>query len=87
MSIAEGVETEHEAEILRSLGWIYGQGYLFGRPQSEPALVALDDRGLGHRLTRNRLGATGGLCSAHGTVSRSPDQSAKASGGGQEQTR
>jgi len=42
MSIAEGVETEQEADILRSLGWVYGQGYLFGRPQSEPALVALE---------------------------------------------
>jgi diguanylate cyclase (GGDEF)-like protein len=41
MSIAEGVETENEADILRSLGWVYGQGYLFGRPQSQPALAAL----------------------------------------------
>jgi EAL domain-containing protein (putative c-di-GMP-specific phosphodiesterase class I) len=31
--LAEGVETEAEAEMLLRLGVGFGQGYLFGRPQ------------------------------------------------------
>jgi EAL domain-containing protein (putative c-di-GMP-specific phosphodiesterase class I) len=30
--IAEGIETEEEAEAIINLGVRYGQGYLFGRP-------------------------------------------------------
>jgi EAL domain-containing protein (putative c-di-GMP-specific phosphodiesterase class I) len=30
--IAEGIETQEEAEALRALGVRYGQGYFFGRP-------------------------------------------------------
>ena len=36
--IAEGIETQEEAEALKSLGVRWGQGYLFGRPQ-DPAAV------------------------------------------------
>jgi EAL domain-containing protein (putative c-di-GMP-specific phosphodiesterase class I) len=32
--IAEGIETAEEAEVCRSLGCRFGQGYLFGRPQA-----------------------------------------------------
>ncbi|HEX9732502.1 MAG TPA: EAL domain-containing protein [Thermoanaerobaculia bacterium] len=32
MPIAEGVEREQEAAACRDLGFVYGQGYLFGRP-------------------------------------------------------
>ncbi len=31
--IAEGIETEQEANLLRGLGVDLGQGYLFGRPE------------------------------------------------------
>jgi EAL domain-containing protein (putative c-di-GMP-specific phosphodiesterase class I) len=31
--IAEGVETDEEANTLKALGVDFGQGYLFGRPE------------------------------------------------------
>ena len=31
-SVAEGIETEEQRDLLRSLGYQYGQGYLFARP-------------------------------------------------------
>jgi EAL domain-containing protein (putative c-di-GMP-specific phosphodiesterase class I) len=40
--IAEGVETEHQNNQLKSLGCDYGQGYLFSRPigaQHVPAML------------------------------------------------
>jgi diguanylate cyclase (GGDEF)-like protein len=37
-SVAEGVETEEQAEILLAQGWTHGQGWLFGRPVPEPFL-------------------------------------------------
>jgi EAL domain-containing protein (putative c-di-GMP-specific phosphodiesterase class I) len=38
--IAEGVETEAQAETCRALGCQLGQGYLFGRPQAVADLTA-----------------------------------------------
>jgi len=38
--VAEGIETERQANLLRSAGCSYGQGYLFGRPM--PAEAAAD---------------------------------------------
>jgi EAL domain-containing protein (putative c-di-GMP-specific phosphodiesterase class I) len=31
-SVAEGIETREQAQLLASQGWTHGQGYLFGRP-------------------------------------------------------
>ena len=31
-TVAEGVETEQQAELLKDQGWLNGQGWLFGRP-------------------------------------------------------
>ncbi|WP_250006618.1 EAL domain-containing protein [Actinoplanes sp. M2I2] len=31
-SVAEGIETDEQRELIRALGYQYGQGYLFGRP-------------------------------------------------------
>lgn len=36
-AIAEGIETEEQAQFLLDAGWTFGQGYLFGRPSPEPA--------------------------------------------------
>ena len=34
-TIAEGIETESEAKLLRDLGADYGQGYFFFRPDKD----------------------------------------------------
>ncbi len=36
--MAEGIETPEQLRVLRRLGCELGQGYLFGRPNSEIAL-------------------------------------------------
>lgn len=38
-TIAEGVEDEHTADVLRELGVTLAQGYLFGRPEPIDALA------------------------------------------------
>ena len=42
--VAEGIETERQAEKLLSLGWEFGQGYLFGRPGPLSALPPVPAR-------------------------------------------
>ncbi|GAA4959556.1 putative bifunctional diguanylate cyclase/phosphodiesterase [Actinoplanes utahensis] len=46
-SVAEGIETEEQQEVLRSLGYQYGQGYLYSRPAPPGHITALraDDLG------------------------------------------
>ena len=36
MSVAEGVETQEQADLLKAQGWTHGQGYFFGRPRPLP---------------------------------------------------
>jgi EAL domain-containing protein (putative c-di-GMP-specific phosphodiesterase class I) len=44
-AIAEGIEDEAQASLLREMGCIYGQGYLYGRPApANEACAALFDR-------------------------------------------
>ena len=40
-TVAEGVETEHDAAVLRQLGCGLAQGYLFGRPMPADRVMAL----------------------------------------------
>ena len=40
-SVAEGIETEEQRDLLRSLGYQYGQGYLFSRPVAPGAMDRL----------------------------------------------
>ncbi len=44
--VAEGIETAEQAVRLREAGCLYGQGYLFGRPQPLPDLIATLRAGL-----------------------------------------
>lgn len=51
--VAEGIETEAERAIMRTLGCGVGQGYLFAPPLDEPHFRKLLDQGLILRETRN----------------------------------
>jgi len=46
-TIGEGVETEHQRQLLADLGCAYGQGYLFGRPAPP-----VEGRAAGRRSSR-----------------------------------
>jgi EAL domain-containing protein (putative c-di-GMP-specific phosphodiesterase class I) len=39
--VAEGIETEHQLDLLRSLGCDFGQGYLMARPLLPPQVEDL----------------------------------------------
>ena len=58
-TVAEGIETEEQARLLRSLGCTLGQGYLFSRPVPASRI----DQVLGHGgfiMTRRRAVASAG---------------------------
>ncbi len=40
-TVAEGIETTHEAHKLQALGCDVGQGYLYGKPMSKAQLIAI----------------------------------------------
>lgn len=40
VTVAEGIETEGQAQLMHELQCDYGQGYLFARPLDAQALVA-----------------------------------------------
>ena len=44
--VAEGIETQQQLEVVRSLGIGAGQGYLLGRPAEQPPLTGIDLDGL-----------------------------------------
>jgi EAL domain-containing protein (putative c-di-GMP-specific phosphodiesterase class I) len=46
--IAEGVETEQEAQLLRMLGCSYAQGWLYGRPMPQTEAIAWLARNAGN---------------------------------------
>lgn len=53
--IAEGIESEAEAKICRDLGFVYGQGFLFGAPAPASELKNYPDR---HRMRNLIAGLT-----------------------------
>ena len=40
-TVAEGIEADEQAEVLRTLGCEFGQGYFFARPLDPSAWAAL----------------------------------------------
>ncbi|MDG4665728.1 bifunctional diguanylate cyclase/phosphodiesterase [Mycobacterium sp. 236(2023)] len=45
--VAEGVETAHEANVLRGMGFALAQGFYFGRPQTREGIVGVISRAAG----------------------------------------
>jgi EAL domain-containing protein (putative c-di-GMP-specific phosphodiesterase class I) len=43
-ALAEGIETQEQADMLREMGCGSGQGYYFGRPAPAAEVVALFSR-------------------------------------------
>jgi EAL domain-containing protein (putative c-di-GMP-specific phosphodiesterase class I) len=67
--VCEGVETEHQFDILRSLGCEEAQGYLLGRPESPELALrrAIESQGLSLIKTTASAERAGVLVSARNT--------------------
>jgi diguanylate cyclase (GGDEF)-like protein len=66
VTVAEGIETKEQADRMRSLGCVYGQGYFFARPKDEVdcsedlrAALATSDLAATTANPRNRARALG----------------------------
>lgn len=62
LTVAEGVETEETAALLRSLGCDIGQGWLFGRPAPADAAARLLTEDAGEGRPPRRAGRGGQPC-------------------------
>jgi EAL domain-containing protein (putative c-di-GMP-specific phosphodiesterase class I) len=51
--IAEGVETEQQFQVLKSLGCLQVQGYLLARPTSQQEAFSMIERRWGSRIIRS----------------------------------
>jgi EAL domain-containing protein (putative c-di-GMP-specific phosphodiesterase class I) len=40
--VAEGIETEYQCEVLKAMGCVYGQGFLFARPSPASCWLAAE---------------------------------------------
>ena len=54
--VAEGVETTEDAEVLRAIGCVTGQGYLFSRPLTAAAMTAWLEEAEGSIALTSRRG-------------------------------
>ncbi len=56
-TIAEGIETEEQLQLLRKLGCDYGQGYLFSRPipKDQADLLLIGELAWNHMFRQNRF--------------------------------
>lgn len=72
--VAEGIETEGELEVVRSLGILCGQGYLLGRPTAtpDPQLEGCVRRLLGARQPRSTASARPGMVTARKVLREVP---------------
>ncbi|NMG77377.1 putative bifunctional diguanylate cyclase/phosphodiesterase [Aromatoleum diolicum] len=56
--VAEGIETEAQAQVLRELGCQYGQGYFFSKPLAAELMAAFIAENHGQRMAEPGLGTS-----------------------------
>jgi diguanylate cyclase (GGDEF)-like protein len=82
-TVAEGIETAEQADRMRGLGCLFGQGYHFARPMPEADLLAGFGTSAVGQTTAARSSTTSGRREANGTpatASRRPATSAPDAG-------